>query len=216
MLTNPSPKSVLKKYPAGNIWQLFGENREDYIIPKNGGYEGHPGIDVTAYDNAPLVAVCDGVIQEIAEDPFRLGGKAVWLYANGVRYGYGHCKEILKKKGDTVKEGELIATMGNTGFVMSENDKGIIESFWGNAPAGRGVHCHFSKMFVKMNGDTPNILNWDNGYKGFVDPLPDFVQGSIKPPFPYPTSEATFISLLQQFAGLLRSKIRLLGGTPVN
>ncbi len=208
-MTNPSPKSVLKKYPAGNIWQLFGENPEDYSKPENGGYVSHPGIDLTAYEGAPLVAVCDGVIQEIADDPLRLGGRAVWLYADGVRYGYGHCKEILIKSGP-VKEGDVIATMGNTGFVISANNKGVAESFWGNAPPGRGVHCHFSKMLVNMVQKTPNILNSNNGWKGFIDPLPDFVQGSIKPPFP---SE---VKLLQQFAELLRSMIRKLGGVPIN
>ena len=28
---------------------------------------------------------------------------------------YGHCKELLKKKGDKVKRGDVIALVGNTG-----------------------------------------------------------------------------------------------------
>jgi len=199
-MTNPSPKSVLKRYPSGGIFQLFGENPEDYNPI---GYKGHPGIDLVAPEGSPLAAVCDGVVQEVNEDQFRLGGKAIWIYANGVRYGYGHCKDILVKEGE-VKEGQIIATMGNTGFVISD----AVE-YWGNAPAGKGVHCHFSKMLIKLNGSTPQILNSGNGYQGFIDPLPDLVTGSIKPEIPVQ------VTLLQQVVDLLRSIIRKLGGVPV-
>jgi hypothetical protein len=201
MLTNPSPKSILKKYPSGGIFQLFGENPEDY---KPLGYDGHPGIDLVAYEGAPLVAVCDATVQEVALDPFRLGGKAVWLYSNGVRWGYGHLKDIWVRPDDEVKAGQQIGTMGNTGFVVSD-----AKEYWGNAPTGKGVHCHLSKMFVKMVGRTPQVLNSDNGFQGFVNPLPDLVQGSMKAEVP---AEYT---LLVTIRDLLRSIITKLGYKPI-
>lgn len=192
-MTNPSPKSVLKRYPAGSIFQGFGENPADYAPI---GYPGgHTGWDLLAYEGAPLVACVDSTVFTIKTDPKSLGGLVVWLSDGKYIYGYGHLKEILVKEGQQVKEGQIIGTMGNTGFIISGGTK-----FWGNAPAGRGVHCHF--------GITPVDAPRTGPFGGAVDPTPFFTE-SIKPEIP------TQIRLMQQLVELYRSLIRKLGGEPV-
>jgi murein DD-endopeptidase MepM/ murein hydrolase activator NlpD len=201
-MVNPSPKSVLKKYPSGGIFQLFGENVEDY---QPLGYEGHPGLDIVAYQGAPIAACVSGKIVRIEENRTRLGGVAVYLVADGFMYGYGHLDEIFCKTGDMVKEGQIIASMGNTGFVVSD-----ARQYWGNAPAGKGVHLHFSVCRVNMTGDTPNILDYDNGFRGFIDPLPLLTKDSVKAEVP-----DSRIPLLVKIAELYRSIIKKLGGKPI-
>ena len=66
--------------------------------------------------------------------------------------------------------------MGNTGFVISGST-----AFWGNAPTGRGVHLHFGirECSTKDTGWVTTygsgmkafIKNYDNGFKGAVDPI---------------------------------------------
>ena len=202
MITNPSPKSVLKKYPDGSIFQGFGENVLDYTPI---GYTGgHPGWDILAYQGAPLVACADSYVQRIESDPKRLGGLAVVLCDNSYLYGYGHLDAIKCVLGQKVKAGDVIGTMGNTGFVISGGTK-----YWGNAPAGKGVHCHFGITPVVMNNGTPNIINAGNGTGGAIDPTPFFAD-SIKAEIPDPK-----ISLLQKVVELLRALIRRGGQEPV-
>lgn len=186
MLTNPSPKSTLKRYPAGSIFQSFGENIPDYAPI---GYpKGHPGWDILAYEGAPLVACTDGNIYTIKTDPKSLGGLVIWLSDGTYIYGYGHLKEILVKPGQRVKAGDKIGTMGNTGFIISGNTK-----FFGDAPAGKGVHCHFG---ITPIGKEP------------IDPTPFFTE-SIKPEIPSQNA------LLAKIIELLRSLIRSGGGEPI-
>lgn len=200
-MTNPSPKSVLKRYPAGSIFQGFGENPQDYAPI---GYPGgHPGWDILAYEGAPIVACTSGTVISVATDPVRLGGIACWIVTpdNKIMHSYGHLQALLVNPGDDVTEGQQIGKMGNTGFIISGGTK-----FWGNAPAGRGVHCHIN--IVPLNPTTMEPINPNNGTRGSVDPTPFFTE-SIKPEIP------NQIRLLQQLVELYRSLIRKLGGEPV-
>ena len=200
-MTNPSPKSVLKRYPGGSIFQGFGENPADYAPI---GYPaGHPGWDILAYQGAPIVACLSGTVIAVATDPVRLGGISCWIITpdNKIMHSYGHLQSLLVSPGQEVIEGQQIGTMGNTGFVISGGTK-----YWGNAPAGRGVHLHLN--IVPLDTATLKPLYPNNGTGGSVDPTPYFV-ASIKPE---PPSQ---IVLLQRLVELYRSLIRLKGGEPV-
>lgn len=198
-MTNPSPKSTLKRYPEGSIFQGFGENPADYAPI---GYPGgHNGWDILAYQGAPIVACTSGTVISVATDPVRKGGIACWIVTpdRKIMHSYGHLQKVLVSPGQEVVEGQQIGTMGNTGFVISGGTK-----YWGNAPAGKGVHLHFN--IVPLNPETMNPLYPNNGTGGAVDPTPYFTD-TIKPEPP--------ISTLQKMVELLRSIIRLKGGEPV-
>jgi len=213
MLTNPSPKSNLKRYPAGGIFQGFGENIPDYLPYYT---KGHSGWDILAYLGAPVCAVADGVVVNLGTDPKAGGGLTVRMFhiKEMLYSGYGHLSEILVREGEQVKAGQLIGKMGNTGFIISGGTK-----FWGNAPAGRGVHLHlticeleegWASFTYPINGFYYRVKNLNNGTQGGIDPTPFFTD-TIKAEIPDPR-----IPILQKLAELYRSAIRLLGGEPNN
>ena len=92
----------------------FGEKR---------GTSYHGGTDIAAPTGTPLVAVTDAVIVDYGDlsrsdakrgDPNGWGNFIVYKDANGYFHLYGHLNSIIKKSG-SVKKGEKIATVGNTG-----------------------------------------------------------------------------------------------------
>ncbi len=214
-LTSPVPSATLKSYPDGSIFQSFGMNPADY---QKLGLAGHNGLDILRYQGAPIVAVADGVIYEVAavgdsekDAKTKFNGNVIYLLTDeidGKRYycAYGHLDSIRCEVGQRVKAGDVIGTMGNTGFIISGNTH-----FWGNAPAGKGVHLHFGMYEVIMSGNTVNFLNSNNGYRGAIDPAPFFAE-SIKAE---PPSDTLLRILLTKVVELQRALIRKLGKEPI-
>lgn len=177
-IQNPVKGARLLKYPVGNIYQFFGENIELYR--KAIGTEGHNGIDIVSAFRTPILATA-GKIVEVKNDS---SGYGKWIRlltppdVNGdfLELTYGHLDETLVNLGEEVKDGQEIGKMGNTGFVISGNTP-----YWGNAPAGKGVHLHFGArecsvintgwQSVYASGDKVYIKNYQNGFKGSVNPL---------------------------------------------
>lgn len=75
----------------------------------------HHGIDVFAYQRAPLVAVADGVIKATGEVSDTSGLRIRLEDACGWQYYYGHMDEIVVSVGQTVHAGDLVGYMGYTG-----------------------------------------------------------------------------------------------------
>jgi murein DD-endopeptidase MepM/ murein hydrolase activator NlpD len=77
-----------------------------------GGTGKHQGNDLFAPMGTPVVAVEDGTITKIGNS--RIGGLRIWL--NGKFY-YAHLSGFAKgmKQGGTVKAGQVIGYVGNTG-----------------------------------------------------------------------------------------------------
>lgn len=179
MIHNPAEGAKLLKYPRGHIYQLFGENVELYRAAI--GTEGHNGIDIAMEEGTPILATA-GEVCETKTDPGGYGRHIRIITdkdENGKFYEltYGHLRDVGVSVGTRVSDGQSIGTMGNTGFVISGNTP-----YWGNAPAGRGVHLHFGArecsetntgwMTQYSTGRIVYIKNYQNGFKGSVDPLP--------------------------------------------
>lgn len=82
--------------------------------PFTGMREFHPGVDVATRLGTPIIAPAAGVVVEIgkAEAP----GRFVRLnHGFGYQTYYAHLEDVVVKKGQQVKRGEMIATVGNTG-----------------------------------------------------------------------------------------------------
>lgn len=90
------------------INSYFGEARD-------GGKRDHEGIDIFAPSGTSVVAVAPGVITTV--NTTSLGGNVVWQHdpVRNVTYYYAHLKSQDVKRGDRVKAGDLIGTVGNTG-----------------------------------------------------------------------------------------------------
>lgn len=182
-LQNPFPQANLKRYPEGHITQFFGENKELYL--KAIGMPGHPGIDVYQPYGTPILAPYDGKITGVFfQEDNKIGGNQIDLFSeiqpDGLIYEtiYAHCSKIIVQKGQQVKAGEKIGEVGNSGFVIS----GGIQYWQNSNPDNKGTHLHFGLRISKplRPGDMESLViqNWDNGFHGWIDPLP-FLTNSL-------------------------------------
>lgn len=82
--------------------------------PFTGMREFHKGLDIANRHGSPIRAPADGVVAYSARKGL-LGNVIVIDHGHGFVTRYGHIQKALKKRGDAVKRGEIIAEMGNTG-----------------------------------------------------------------------------------------------------
>lgn len=92
----------------GRISSVWGDIRD-------AGARRHEGIDIFAPLRTPVVAAADGVVTRVNEN--NLGGKVVWLRPKGKNLSlyYAHLDEQLVRNGQTVKAGDTLGLIGNTG-----------------------------------------------------------------------------------------------------
>jgi murein DD-endopeptidase MepM/ murein hydrolase activator NlpD len=118
------PVVGVRPYDLSNSW---GD-------PRDGGRRKHRGIDIFAPKGTPIVAVADGIISFIGEQP--KGGQCVWLTTeNGASFYYAHLDRWAAGlyEGMEVRSGDLLGYVGNTGnarttpphlhFGINENDE---------------------------------------------------------------------------------------------
>ena len=96
--------------------------------------KSHDGIDLGASTGTPLYAMSRGEVIGSFFDP-SFGNKVEIRYWDGSISWYGHMSKRIAQKGDTVRPGELVGLVGNTGH-----------SF--------GSHLHF-EMQQSVAQDTP-------------------------------------------------------------
>ena len=110
-----SRRNLLSSTPSirpakGWISSGFG-HRES---PFTGLREFHKGFDIANRKGTPIVATADGIVTFAGKKGFL--GKAIKVdHGHGIVTRYGHLQKILKQRGESVKRGEIIALMGNTG-----------------------------------------------------------------------------------------------------
>jgi murein DD-endopeptidase MepM/ murein hydrolase activator NlpD len=101
---------TIRPVEGGYISSIFGYR----ISPFTERKEFHKGLDIATQMGTPIAATADGVVSFSGEKG-TMGNMIVINHGYGFTTRYGHCKELLKKKGDAVKRGEVIATVGNSG-----------------------------------------------------------------------------------------------------
>ena len=118
-------KEEEKQYATGELafpdWNWPTVSRDVsglYGIRENGTYSCHVNIAGTAGDE--IYAVADGVVTEAAFESFSGNFITVDL-GDGVTVKYGHLKEIEVSEGEEVKQGQVIATLGQTGMATGPN-----------------------------------------------------------------------------------------------
>jgi murein DD-endopeptidase MepM/ murein hydrolase activator NlpD len=75
----------------------------------------HEGIDFTAAVGTPIYVTGDGVVSEAEYNSGGYGNKITINHGYGYETVYAHLSKIKVKKGQRVKRGEVIGSMGNTG-----------------------------------------------------------------------------------------------------
>ena len=102
----------------------------------------HYGIDILAPANTPVKSVLDGIVI-VADWTLETGNTIGIQHNNNLVSFYKHNSALLKKVGTSVKAGEAIAIIGNTG---THSD---------------GPHLHFELWQNGKNIDPRNLIQFD-------------------------------------------------------
>lgn len=213
-MINPVKNYKQLIYPAGDVTQWFGENPKLYAFM---GLLGHNGIDIVRPHGEAMFAIEDGTVVEVNDHPEGFGRHVRFVSNTPDEKGYyhewtyGHCATIYVSIGDTITAGQHIADMGNTGFVVSGNTP-----FWKNNPH-KGTHLHLGLRLVKRpkrggwsykgSNIKLDVVGYDNGYKGAIDPEPYlFSAKDITPKADIRQLQMRVIDLATRLINLLKKK----------
>ena len=75
----------------------------------------HYGVDFAAKEGTKIKAMLDGTVTMVEPDLFYTGGTLIFDHGHGISTLYMHMKDIYVRKGQKVKQGETIGTVGSTG-----------------------------------------------------------------------------------------------------
>ena len=75
----------------------------------------HYGLDFAADEGTKIKAMLDGIVTLAESDSFYTGGTLIFDHGHGISTLYMHMEKILVKKGQRVKQGGIIGTVGSTG-----------------------------------------------------------------------------------------------------
>ncbi len=124
----------------------FGKMTSAFSIrrfhPVSKRYKAHTGIDYGAPTGTPIFATANGRVT-FAGWKSGYGKLIIIKHPNGYQTYYGHCSRLLKKPGQLVEQGQLIARVGQTGIAT-------------------GPHVHYE---VRVNGKPidPNTVKKSRG-----------------------------------------------------
>lgn len=141
-------QAVAKAFTATRLWtaEFVQPISSEYITTQFGlrrSYNGSPfrtfhgGIDFGAPAGTPIRAPADGVVV-LAEQLQIRGGATILDHGWGVFTAYWHQASVLIKPGQSVRAGEVIGTVGNTGL-------------------STGTHLHWE---VWVNGNQVDPTQW--------------------------------------------------------
>jgi len=107
--------------PAGSLpsfrWPVRGRIIAAFG-PKPNGLQ-NDGINLAVPEGTPVKAAEDGVVAYAGNELKGYGNLVLIRHSDGFVTAYAHASELLVKKGDTVKRGQVIAKSGQTGNVTS-------------------------------------------------------------------------------------------------
>jgi murein DD-endopeptidase MepM/ murein hydrolase activator NlpD len=122
----PVPPPAAEKTPVKNAeavgslpgfrWPVHGRVIARFGESPNGQNDG---IDVAVPQGTPVKAADDGVVAYAGNELKGYGNLVLIRHSNGYVTAYAHASEILVKRGETVKRGQVIAKSGETGSVKA-------------------------------------------------------------------------------------------------
>jgi len=118
---------------SGKVSSPFGMR----IHPITNAPEMHAGIDIEASKGTSIKAAMDGTVLE-ATNESSYGNYIKLGHTGGLTTLYAHCSQLLVKKGQAVKQGKVIAKVGDTGDAV-------------------GPHLHFE---VSKGGEAVNPMEF--------------------------------------------------------
>jgi murein DD-endopeptidase MepM/ murein hydrolase activator NlpD len=133
-----SKASKLASSPA--VWPTQGWLTSRFgtrVSPFTGKRQFHAGIDIAGASGSDVIATADGKVV-FAGKKGPMGNAVILDHGYGIRTHYGHNDEVTVKKGDRVKRGQKVASLGSSG-------------------RSTGPHLHYT---VELNGKAVNPLDY--------------------------------------------------------
>jgi murein DD-endopeptidase MepM/ murein hydrolase activator NlpD len=94
-------------------WPVRGRVIAAYGAKTNG--KSNDGINVAVPEGTPVKAAEDGVVAYAGNELKGYGNLILVRHANGYVTAYAHASELLVKRGETIKRGQVIAKSGQSG-----------------------------------------------------------------------------------------------------
>jgi murein DD-endopeptidase MepM/ murein hydrolase activator NlpD len=98
-------------------WPVKGRIIAGFGAKSNGAQ--NDGINLAVPEGTPIKAADDGVVAYAGNELKGYGNLVLIRHANGFVSAYANASELLVKRGDTIKRGQVIANAGQTGNVTS-------------------------------------------------------------------------------------------------
>ena len=104
--------------------------KDDFIMPVDGIITGvygsqrilngkpkwpHYGIDIAAEQGTKIRSAANGIITMAEPDLYYTGGTIIMDHGHGISTIYSHLEKLLVEKGQKIKQGQIIGTVGSTG-----------------------------------------------------------------------------------------------------
>jgi murein DD-endopeptidase MepM/ murein hydrolase activator NlpD len=116
-----SETAVKTAEPSGAMpsfrWPVRGRVIAGFGSKPNGAQ--NDGINLAVPEGTPIKAADDGVVAYAGNELKGYGNLVLIRHSNGFVSAYAHASELLVKRGDTIKRGQVIAHAGQTGNVTS-------------------------------------------------------------------------------------------------
>jgi murein DD-endopeptidase MepM/ murein hydrolase activator NlpD len=122
---NPPPEEAETSVKPGAVtgalptfrWPVRGKIIAAYGAKTNG--KSNDGINLAVPEGTPVKAAEDGVVAYAGNELKGYGNLILVRHPNGYVTAYAHASELLVKRGDTIKRGQVIAKSGQSGEVGS-------------------------------------------------------------------------------------------------
>ncbi|MXY98051.1 MAG: M23 family metallopeptidase [Gemmatimonadetes bacterium] len=137
--------AVLFRY-VPSIWPVAGWVTREFLTGDDTIVMTHFGLDVAARESTPVVSTADGIVT-FADWDQNLGWLVEIDHGYDMSTRYGHNARLRVDRGQTVRRGQIIALVGNTGR--------------STAP-----HLHYEvwkdDVPVDPRGYLPEVIHWDD------------------------------------------------------
>ena len=125
---NPAPEAREADSPGGKPseatgalptfrWPVRGKVITGYGAKTNG--KANDGINLAVPEGTPVKAAEDGVVAYAGNELKGYGNLVLVRHSNGYVTAYAHASELMVKRGDTIRRGQVIAKSGQSGEVGS-------------------------------------------------------------------------------------------------
>lgn len=98
-------------------WPARGRVIAAYGAKTNG--KSNDGINLSVPEGTPVKAAEDGVVAYAGSELKGYGNLVLIRHSNGYVSAYAHASELMVKRGETIKRGQVIAKSGQSGEVSS-------------------------------------------------------------------------------------------------